>query len=96
VWDGVNGVDLGDSLDASGRGGLAFGSDGAAISSAGVGVGAGEALSMGVRERFRSLEVSDSEPFSCDIFGSSLFSSLDLQFSSGVGQYMRSNLYGKT
>ena len=78
-------MDLGDSLGTNGRGGLAFGSDGAMISSAGAGIGTTKALSMGERERFLSLEVSDSEPFSCDIFGSSPFSSFDLQFSSDVG-----------
>ena len=82
-------------MDANGRGGLAFGSGGGAISSAGAGVGTSKAFSMGERERFRSLEASDSEPFSCDIFSSSFFSSFDLQFSSSVGQYMRPNLYGE-
>ena len=75
-------MDLGDSLGTSGRGGLAFGSGKTALSSAGAGAGAGNAFSMGERERFLSLDASDSKPFSCDIFGSSVFSSFDLQFSS--------------
>ena len=90
----MNGVGLGDSLDGNGRGGLAFGSGTVALSSAGEGAGTGKALVMGERERFRSLDASDSEPLSCEAFGSSAFSSFDLQFSSTeIGQYMRSNLY---
>jgi hypothetical protein len=81
----VNGVGLGDSLDTDCRGGLVFGSGKSAFSSAGAGIGTGKTFVMGERERFRSFEASDSEPFSCDVFGSSVFSSLDLQFSSGVG-----------
>ena len=77
----MNGVDLGDSLDSNGRG-LAFGSGKTMFSSAGTASGKGMALSMGELERFRSLEASDSVLFSWDIFGSSLFSSFDLQFSS--------------
>jgi len=80
----VNGVDLGDSLGANGRGGLAFGSGRGktVLSSTGAVVGTGNALVTGERERFRSLEASDSKPFSCELFGSSFFSSFDLQFSS--------------
>jgi len=83
MWDGVNGVDLGDSLGTSGRGGLAFGSGKTVLSSveAGAGTGSGSTSTMGERERFLSFDVSDSKPFSCDVFGSSLFSSF-LQFSS--------------
>jgi len=84
MWDGVNGVDLGDSLGTSGRGGLAFGSGKTVLSSveAGAGTGSGSTSAMGERERFLSFDASDSEPFSCDVFGSSPFSSFDLQFSS--------------
>ena len=78
----MNGVDLGDTLGASGLGGLTFGSGNTALSSVGAGAGIGKALSMGECERFLSLDASDSKPFSCDCFGSSDFSSLDLQFSS--------------
>jgi len=82
MWDGVNGVDFGDSLGTSGRGGLAFGSGRTVPSSIEAGAGAGSAFVMGERERFLSFDASDSEPFSCEVFGSSLFSSFDLQFSS--------------
>ena len=77
-------MDLGDNLGTSGRGGLAFGSGKTAFSSAeaGAGIGAGNASTMGEWERFLSLDVSDSEPFSCKVFGSSILSSFDLQFSS--------------
>jgi len=78
----VNGVAFGDSLGASGRGGLVFGSGKTVLSSAEAGAGAGNAFAMGERERFLSLDVSDSEPFSCDAFDSSVLSSFDLQFSS--------------
>ena len=80
----MNGVGFGDSLDSNGRGGLAFGSSGAAVSSAGAGLGTGRAPVAGEWERFRSSAPSASEPFSCDAFGSSVFSSLDLQFSSTI------------
>ena len=76
----MNGVDFGDGLDANGRGGLAFGSGKTVFTSAGAGTG--NAFVMGERDRFRSLEASDSESFSWDVFGSSDLSSFDLQFSS--------------
>lgn len=77
----MNGVDFGDSLDSNGRDGLVFGSCNTVLSSAGARLGTDMALVGGEWERFRSLEVSDSKPFSCDVFGSSDFS-FDLQFSS--------------
>ena len=75
-------MDFGDSLDANGRGGLAFGSGKTVLSSAGAGAGTGKTFTMGEQERFMSLDTSDSKPFSCDFFGSPVFSSFDLQFSS--------------
>ena len=89
----MNGVDLGDGLDANGRGGLVFGSGKTAFSSAGAGAGTGKVLVTGERERFLSLEASDSEPFSCDIFGSSDFSSFDLQFSSAESVSVCAQIY---
>ena len=75
-------MDLGDSLGSSGRGGLAFGSGNTVLSSAEAEAGIGTAFAMGERERFPSLDASDSKPLSCDSFDSSVFSSFDLQFSS--------------
>lgn len=80
----MNGVDFGDGLDSEGRGGLIFGSGKTMLSSVGAGAGTGRAPEIGEWERFRSLEASDSEPFSCDAFGSSDFSPFDRQFSSVV------------